>query len=212
MKSRLRSGLVRAVCALAVMLWLVPSMAQVARPKALTRGEAFSLFALLCARSGIWPAGLDPVTHKRLSVGLLGRDPELLTALRNAGRKAEAEWFKGGEVTCLESERPEDLDRCQVILLGELPAEARARTIEHFRGRPVVLISAAPGFVRAGGIAEVRIVDEKFQFDLNLDALRAAGVELTAKFRGQAHAVVFDGRHQPNTNRAIRATSGGDRP
>lgn len=175
--------------------------AQVPRSQSYTREEAFSIFSLSCARSGIWPAALDPVTTKRLTIGVLGRSPELVPALKSYGKKAQSGWFKGGTIDYLESNKPEELASCQIIFVGDLSDEARARAVTFFKGKPVVLIGQSRKFTLEGGAVEVRILDEKIQFDLNLDALKAAGVELTAQFRANATGIVLDGRQQSNTNK-----------
>jgi hypothetical protein len=171
-----------------------------AQRRTLTREEAYSTLMLICVRSGIWPAAVDPATNKRLTIGILGRT-DIAADLRKVGRSAERLWLPAGAITYVEGRTPEDLAACHVVFIGEVPDETRIRTISFFKDRPVLLFSEAASFLTEGGGVRVAIVDELLQFELNLDALKSAGIELSANLRSQSRGVLLDGTYRANTNR-----------
>jgi hypothetical protein len=180
---------------------------------ALTRKEAYAVFSLLCVARAYWPAATDPVNNKRLTVGVLGRDPDLAAALKRSGRKAQSSEFRGWDIQYLEATKPEELAACHLVFIGELTGEARLEAIAYFKEKPVLLISEADGFLAEGGAVRVRVESESFRYEINLDALKAAGIELPANIRAKATHILFEGVYQPNTNRtdAAAAPGGGDR-
>jgi hypothetical protein len=163
----------------------------------LSEPEAISFFLLNCAYFGQWPTPSDPQATRELRLGVLGRDT-LGEALVRSATKATATWFKGGRVTIERADRPEDLPDAHVIFCGSTDDTEIRRLLAGFKGKPVILVGITAHFAENGGTLEVRIQKERLVFDLNLDQLREAGLELSSKMKKRAASFIRQGKKESN--------------
>lgn len=192
---RIRSTLLALLVFLLLPAWFSPAQ----RVRSLSREEAYSYFVLNCVRMGEWPGGNDPVTNRKAVIGILGPPgSDLSQALRRTAVSATNSWFAGASIELKESQKVEDLAACHIIFAGATSREERQQAVEFCKDRPILLVSDAADFVKEGGSAGIRVADGKLLFELNLDTLAAAMVELHAQLRAGATAVVKDGRYQSN--------------
>jgi hypothetical protein len=78
---------------------------------------------------------------------------------------------------------------CHVLFVPD-PRPARARAIlKHVAERPVLTVGDRPGFLEAGGIINLKIVDDRVRFEVNLPAAERAGLRLSSQLLRLAESV-----------------------
>jgi hypothetical protein len=167
-------------------------------PSTLSHGEAVSYFLLNCAYFGGWQGELDPTSSKVLRIGILGADP-LALPLDSVAQRAREAWFSDGKILVERADSPEALIHSHLVFVSASESDNLLGVLQVFRNKPVLLVSEIPGFVRQGGIIEVRILEEHLQFDVNLDALEASHLTLASNMKKRATAFIKAGKRVPNS-------------
>lgn len=121
-----------------------------------------------------WPGSQD--RSKPLVVGILGtsrfeRHLEVLYATKPIkGRKVE--------LTYLSS--PVGLNRCHILFICDSESERLSNILRLLRGRPVLTIGDTPDFAHRGVMINLVMVNERIQFEVNLNAAKASGMEISS--------------------------------
>jgi len=191
-----------AVVAVSIGLWSsfypVPVQAASKSGVQLSHAEAVSYFLLNCVYFGKWQDEHDPQNSKVIRIGVLGRDP-LGRTLDEVAEKARESWFSGGSILIKRSDDPEKLKDCLVVFVSTSESGNLIEIHDAFKHGPVLLVSEIPGFTQRGGVIEVRISEERLQFDINLDQLAASRIELSSRMKKRASAFIQQGKRIPNT-------------
>lgn len=83
-----------------------------------------------------------------------------------------------------------DLDGCHILFVSASEAEQLGSLMETAANRQGLLsVSDIHGFTKRGGIIELKIINNKMRFAINLRAARAAKLQLSSKLLGLATAV-----------------------
>lgn len=120
-----------------------------------------------------WPAGGEPQGDVRVCT---------LRANALQGQLSRLQGLKVGElsVTVVRPSGPEEWGRCQVLYVSSADAD-RVETVLRFLARkPVLTISDLPDFAQQGGMIELREVDQRIRFEVNLGAAQRAGLALSS--------------------------------
>jgi hypothetical protein len=160
----------------------MPAEARSGDPPQLQALKAGFLFNF--ARFTSWPAEKRPDDLVRFCPVHGSLAPQLLadwTTKSIRGRPVDV------QILARDLERLED---CHVVFASD----AMALTAPATRGRAlaahVLLVSDAPGFARAGGHIGLVEDDGRLRFQVNLDAVRSAGLKLSARMLRLARVVV----------------------
>jgi len=76
---------------------------------------------------------------------------------------------------------PAALKECNLVFIGEMPAEQLDAALEALHALPVLTVSDIPGFTNRGGIIEFRIIANKVRFAINRQAAASAGLNISSK-------------------------------
>ena len=72
-------------------------------------------------------------------------------------------------------------NNCHLLYLDSSLGDEMQRIRESLRGRPVLLVSDAPGFVRKGGMVSLVRKGRRVRPMINLAAVRASGIRISSK-------------------------------
>jgi YfiR/HmsC-like len=122
-----------------------------------------------------------PQSQSELLIGYFGTADtgDVIRALLN-GRIAA-----GRTIRVLPSPSEQDFARCSVLYIGEAARIAPGR----LPLRNVLTIGETDAFARAGGMVSLVQVDDHIQLDVNVDAARAAGIEISSHLLSIAQIV-----------------------
>jgi len=83
-----------------------------------------------------------------------------------------------------------DVQPCDVVFVTEADAPTLQALQRATAARPVLTISDRAGFIDRGGMIEMKLVNGRTRFDINLAAARAAGLTLSSQLLQLADRVV----------------------
>lgn len=101
---------------------------------------------------------------------------------RVAGRKIEVQIIR----------KQQDLNGCQVLFISTPDTKLRARILHAVKGAQILTVGDDSGFLEAGGILRFCNQGSVVQFDVNLPAARAAGLQMDGRLLSMAHRVITE--------------------
>jgi hypothetical protein len=135
-----------------------------------------------------WPveAFADPQEPWRICV--LGTDPfgDVLE------QTFEGRTEQGRSFTILRTQNTAGLQQCQIVYVGFKVSAYRRAALIDLKGRPVLTVSNAPGFLQEGGIIRFEVGDY-VKLSVNLDHARAASLSIQTKVLEVSSAVIENG-------------------
>ena len=84
----------------------------------------------------------------------------------------------------------DDSPPCDVIFVTRIDDATLNALRSEVAARPILTISDQTGFLEQGGMIEIKLVDGRTRFDINLLAARAAGLTLSSQLLQLAERVV----------------------
>lgn len=119
-----------------------------------------------------WP----PETPGVLNVCVYGSDPFGAEIDSLQGRSA------GGRTIAVHRRATiESLRTCQVVFFSAASVDALPRALVMLRGQPVLTVADSPGALRQGVALNMALRQNRVTFEANLQAARAAGLNLSSK-------------------------------
>ncbi len=136
------------------------------------------------ARFTDWPAHAfqDSLTPFRFCV--LGDDP-FGAAFDSIAAKA----IRGRTVALSRLASVREAALCHVLFVSESEKRRLAEILASVRDLPVLTVADMAAFARSGGIINLKTVQNKIRFEVNLAAARRAGLRLSSKFLSLATIV-----------------------
>ncbi len=92
----------------------------------------------------------------------------------------EGKTVAGKEFEVRRFQRIDQLQLCQVLFISDSEQENLSRILGALRDIPVLTVSDARNFVKAGGIIELVLEDKKIRFDINLTEARSSRLRISA--------------------------------
>lgn len=84
----------------------------------------------------------------------------------------------------------EPLDEsCQIIFVSQPASERTPDLLAGLGDKPVLTVSDTDNFTSQGGIIQLRLVDRKIRFEINIDAADRAGLNISSKLLSLATIV-----------------------
>jgi YfiR/HmsC-like len=119
-----------------------------------------------------------------LVICVLGRDPfgaawESIAGKPVGGRQLQVTTLQG----------PKGLGGCDVLFVGTSERPRWSQIHADLAARPILTVSEMTGFSRDGGMVTLMNVDNRLRFDVNLRAVRDAGLSINTDALEQANAV-----------------------
>jgi hypothetical protein len=75
----------------------------------------------------------------------------------------------------------ETLDRCQVVFIAVTSPTRTAAALAHAQGRSIVTVGESDSFIEEGGMVRLLVDQGRVRFDINLVAIRAARLKISAR-------------------------------
>lgn len=167
---------------LAALLLLV--CAQFAQAQTPTEAQVKAAYVLNFAKFAEWPAASFASAASPLNVCVLGT-PETHAAFAGIqGKPAQ-----GRDVQVRALPRPGDTAGCHVLYVDAVERAGAAAALKSVTGRPVLTVSDAEGFIDAGGMLGLVLVEGRIRFDASREAARAGGLQLRAQLLSLARTV-----------------------
>ncbi len=123
-----------------------------------------------------WPENAFQAAGDVVVIGVLGKDPfGALLDSAVAGKKIE-----GRAVRVQRVQRVEEIGDCHVLFVSRSEKDRLKGVLASLRGRKILTISDAEGFLQHGGQIQLVTEDRRVRFDINMEAARHAGITLSS--------------------------------
>jgi hypothetical protein len=164
-----------------VLVWFglalqLSAQAPVARPLTASAESVKASYVLVFARSTKWPESNNSAPAAPFVIGLLQADAlqaplkQLLTGEQLHGRPVEIRRLGSAA----------EAKDCQLVYLGHQPPEALREACSALAGRPVLLLADHRDGLAAGSTLCLWQVAEKIRYDISIEAMERAGLEVSA--------------------------------
>ncbi len=174
--------LVRLVLAVSIGLALAPPLVASEPPEGAQVKAAFVFNFLKFVE---WPAEARSRTPRSIHLCIIGNRPldgklDLL-----AGRN-----LSGRVINIIQNASPASDTPCHIAYIADTDTSFLKDLQRLAPGAPTLTVSDQRDFVDQGGMIELRIIDGKVRFDINLLATRAANLQLSSQLLQLANRVV----------------------
>lgn len=179
-------------CWVALLYFALAGVAQPAGEVASSDVEAAYLYNF--GKFVVWPAPTEPASQT-FNICLLGRD--------EFGKTFDAmvadELVQGRSIAVKRPVSSAGVDACNILYIGRSEGSRLARDLENVKDRPILTVSALPGFLDHGGMIQFLERENKVRFAVNVTAATRARLALSSELLKVAVYV-------------NSAPAGGDRP
>jgi hypothetical protein len=193
MPQKLTAGLfaVKRPVVTAITWWLVlaaafftPAEAHCGEP-ALTEYQVKALCLMNFARYTEWPASAFEDTNSPLVIGILG-DSRLQAPLQAA---TSGKTIAGRSIVIRELEITADYTECQILFVSTSETKRLADVFRRVKDKPVLTVGETESFLQQGGIIDFAMRSGRVRFDIDLNAARRAGIQISSKVLSLADEV-----------------------
>ena len=135
-----------------------------------------------------WPQGTFGSPTNAITIGILGKDPfgEVLD------NTVSAKSIDGRPIVLRRFRDAENIKECHVLFVSASEQDRLAAISEYLKRRAVLTVGDFQGFLQAGGQIEFVAEKDQVKFDVNLVAVRSAGLKLDANLLRVAHRVLSE--------------------
>jgi len=180
-------ALLRFCCAAIVLAamalpWGSPAHALAAAP---TEYQVKAAFLFNFTQFVDWPPSAFADDGAPLVIGVLGQDrfgADLDEIVRG-------ESVRGRPLVVRRYERVEDIGPCHILFVDRSESERLDRVLPRLSGRSILTVGEFGGFARRGGMIQFATVGNRIQLRVNLQAARAADLEISSKLLRPARIV-----------------------
>ena len=134
-----------------------------------------------------WPAEALSDENSTFILGVLGED-DPGPALESIRGKT----VKGRTLTIKRFESLQDLADCHILFITSSERQDVERALESLEGSSVLTVGEMERFAEMGGIINFVVKKNRLRFEINLDAGRRAGLEISSQLLKLADSVADD--------------------
>jgi hypothetical protein len=92
----------------------------------------------------------------------------------------ENENSKGQSIRVARFSDPAQMQNCQILYISQSEKSRYAELLKSIQSQPILTVSDSPEFISSGGMVEFYSQDTEIRFAVNMDALQAAGLKISA--------------------------------
>lgn len=133
-----------------------------------------------------WPADAFGSATNAVVIGILGKDP--FGGIMDATVAGKV--ISGHPVSIRRFQRVEDIQDCHVLFISASEKGQWPHIRTHLDDRKILTVSDLDGFLQLDGQIHFLMEDNRVKFDINLGAIRRAGLKLDANLIREARQVM----------------------
>jgi hypothetical protein len=131
-----------------------------------------------------WPENAFPAPGGTITVGIVGQSPFGAALAVLNGKQV-----KGRTVALKQITGTQDLDQCQIVFINSSEKARLPELFEKLKGSRVLTVSEIDGFAQQGGIINFISEHNKVRFEINPDAARQLGLNISSELLKLAKVV-----------------------
>ena len=169
-KIKTRQNLIRALLACSFFILS-------AQKTAVPEYEVKAVFLFNFSQFVEWPAAAFASDQAPLVIGILGEDP-FGTYLNNI---VYGEKMKEHPLMVSHYKNLEEVKSCHILFINKIEINNMGDVLKNLKEKNVLTVSDAPNFLLQGGMVRFFIKNNKIQLQINLDAAKAAKLDISSK-------------------------------
>lgn len=150
-----------------------------------TKYQVEAAFIYNFARFVDWPTQAFSDASAPMVIGVLGKN-RFGTVLRDTIR---GKVIRGHLLQFRDCASVPEAAQCQILFISDSEKSRFRSIIGALNGANILTVSEADGFIEAGGMIDLRIIDQKLRFDINNSAAKSAGLTISSKLLSLAITV-----------------------
>lgn len=135
-----------------------------------------------------WPPQAFRLPNQTICIGVVDGSP-----ISGALQAVEGKEVKGRRVVVKRFKTPEELEFCHILFISAAMADHVPEILERLKGTSTLTVSEIDGFARRGGIINLITVEDKVQFEINVEAAGRANLQISSHLLRLAR-IVSEGR------------------
>jgi hypothetical protein len=134
-------------------------------------------------------------SNEPMTIGIIGEDPfgdafEPIKDKRIKGRKILLKRFKGLEESKPSKEQLEAVRKCHLLFVCLSQKEQLKEIMDSVKSCPVLTVGDMDDFLESGGMINFIVEENKIRFEINLTAVRRAGLRISSRLLRLAKRVL----------------------
>jgi len=129
------------------------------------------------ARFTDWPPAAFVASDSPMVIGVLGKNvfgDDLANTVNGKSIDGHPLQFKHFDSIA-------DAAHCQVLFISASHKEDLPKILQQLQGNSTLTISETDGFIEAGGMIYLEIIDQKVRFEINNETAKKAGLNISSK-------------------------------
>jgi len=139
-----------------------------------------------------WPSQTYTNADQPFIIGVLGDDP-FGSAL---DQTVQDETIHARKLIVRRSQRPEDLQDCQLVFISKSEKGRVAEVLPKFTGRRVLTVSEVPGFASRGGMINFYLDGSKVRFEINPASAQREELRISSQLLSLGKLIASDSRKE----------------
>jgi hypothetical protein len=172
----------RLLCLMALLLGLNPGFCG---DSSFTEYQVKALFLLNFTKYVDWPPAAFAETNSPIIIGLYGED-KFGDALKQA---VEGKTIGGRRIVIQPVEKGGDPGKCHMLFISDSETDHLGEILDKIKALPVLTVGETDQFMEQGGMINFVKKEGKIRLEINLDAARQAGLEISSKLLNVADVV-----------------------
>lgn len=135
-----------------------------------------------------WPQPSAEAAREPFVIGILGTDPfgDALEGIIQ-GKSAN-----GRKLMIRKLRAAEDARTCQIVFISASESKRFRQELERMKGAGVLIVGEIPGLAEAGGMINFLVVENSVHFEINAEAAREAGLQISSRLLSLGRIVRSD--------------------
>ena len=122
-----------------------------------------------------WPSQAFHATNQTICIGVVDGGP-----MANALQSVEGKEAKGRRVVIKRFKEPEELEFCHILFISSGMEDRMGEILDRLKGTSTLTVSDIDGFARRGGMINFITVENKIQFEINVEAAERAKLQISS--------------------------------
>lgn len=122
-----------------------------------------------------WPVNAFNASPNTIYIGVVDGGP-----MASALQAIEGKEAKGRQVVVKRFKGLKDLEFCHILFIGSGMEGRLAEILDQLKGASTLTVSDIDGFARRGGMINLITVEDKVQFEINVDAAERAKLQISS--------------------------------
>lgn len=122
-----------------------------------------------------WPPEVFHTPNRTVCIGVVNDGP-----MASALQSVEGKEAKGRRVAVKRFKKLEDLEFCHILFISSESEGRLAEILEKLKGTSALTVSDIDGFARRGGMISFITVENKIQFEINIEAAERANLQISS--------------------------------